>query len=422
MFSELLTTNFLDVIKSSAKKQVIVERNRYKRVFSTIKKYCEDNKLMISNKYELLDMGDEIDNIKLPMYNIYTHFPLHHANNLSNIIHENNASDIDAKYTRMRTIKEKEEFIIDYNFRMVAIVYKIQKHKNGEPYDIVKPVKINKLLYIPSEIEIIDVYNILYNPAKFSEWESTKVFEQKLYDQIRERKDSGILGGNCKNKKKSIMEALKISIVKNWIPNRDDVVLLGTWAIDWCKLQGDICINQDKIQIICSDDILSSINEHARSFTNFDITVKEQELHIPKDFRTKRFTYYINITTDRGIVEKPFMDVFNCTQFELVPYFKSNGIMIGAPYVQLRFIFIDLWVLRVIKNLQLISGDVLNIKVAKLWAMAEYFRGMNTDIQYTGVYKDYNVDKKMSGLNQQKRFFPYYPYLHIRDQKIYRDL
>ncbi len=422
MFSELLTTNFINNIKTAARSNMLNERNRYKRVFSIIKKYCEDNKLIISNKYELLDMKDELDNVKLPLFNIYTHFPLRHANNLTNIIYESNISDIDSKYTRMRTMKEKEEFVIDYNFRIVAAIYKIQKHKNGEPYDIIRPVKINNLLYIPSEIEIIDIYNILYNPAKFSEWETNKIFEQKLYDQIRGRKESGILGGNCKSKKKTIIEALKTSIVKNWIPQRKDVVLLGAWAVDWYKLQGDICTNNEKIQIICADDILGSISDHAKTFTNFDITVKEQEMHIPKDFRTKRFTYYVNLITDRGIVEKPFMDVFNCTKFELIPYFNSNGIMLGSPYVQLRFIFIDLWVLRVIKNLQLITGDILNNKIHKLWGIAEFFRSMNVEVEYTGVYRDYTIDKKMSGLNQNKRFFPYYPYLYMRDQKTYRNV
>ena len=470
-FSDILDANFIQTVQDSAMEGIKEERSRFENIYKAIEKYCMKNKLMLSNKYVLTGDAENRDNISDRMYLIYTSNPFRHANELTNKIYQAMIKQPQAKYTSLKTVKEKEEFAIHYDFRQVAQIYKVQKHKHGEPYDIIKPVQIsyrrdaanvntddkadskvdndvnnaaNKvdskldnggLLYLPSEIELIDIYHTLYNPGSFKDMDTAIIFESKLFDQVSNRKEQGILGAaDCKSKKKDLIEGIKISLMRDWLPHSNNI-LIGAWAHDWYKLGKEVCVNKEKIQIISAttpDDLLSELQTYINSMSNFKISYRKQELHIPKDFRTARFTFYIHLISERGIIEKPFLDVFNCTDFEIVPCIKVNNILIGTKWVLLRFMFIDLWILRVIKNLGLITVDILNKKIEYLWKLIMFFKEDNIQqskdksipckkILFQGIHRDFHMDKKVSNI-QGKRFYPYYPYVYLKQNNSYREI
>jgi hypothetical protein len=312
-------------------------------------------------------------------------------------------------------------------------------------------------------------------------------FEKLLYEQVHARKEKGILGAydNCKERRKDLIEAIKVSIVKDWLPSMhkhkggglddmleehyDDVfggidsntsdseasndsnesnesdtasvnslditagkekvvyVLVGAWARDWIRQGEQLCTNLEKIQLIADitpNELQHELTMYTKKITKMRITFKEQELHIPKDFRTVRYTFYMEVGSEKGIIEKPFLDLFNSANFELIPYYLVDGINIAHWYVICKFLFIDLWVVRVIKTLGLFSADILNQKIDYIWQLIEFFKDKSVDessIKFTGTYRDFQVDKKLNNL-QIKTPYPYYPEIYFDDNKKYRDV
>jgi hypothetical protein len=423
--SSILEKGFLDDIKERALVVIKKEREQFNPVWETIKKYCEKNKLIISNKYVILGKENIAENIHKKEYNIYTSKPFKHANNLANEIHKNNNEDPDCIYMRMRTITENETFAVDYNLRQVAIIHKIQSRQRGEPTQLIKPVSINKLLYMPSEIELIDIYHTLYDPSRYDETEEAMMFEKLLFKRVAERKEKGIIGGSiCKDLKKQRIEALKIGIVSEWMPNKSNLILIGPWAYDWIRTPKELCANIEKIQIISdwtAEEMKVQLQRYVHTITKFTITYREQELDIPKDARTKRYTFYIQCNTDRGIVEKPFMDLFPIAVFEIIPYNKIEGVLIGDRNVILRFLFIDMWVIRVIQSLGILSKDILNKKITYLWELIDFFRMRDGQkcVDFIGTHRDAIIDKKMTNLKGNSHY-PYYPSMFYNKQKSYR--
>jgi hypothetical protein len=326
----------------------------------------------------------------------------------------------------LRTVIEHEEFIIDYDMRMVANIYKLQKHKSVEPIDIIKPLSIKNIYYMPSEIELIDVYHQLY---KMNDVEQYLQYEELLFNQVSKRKEKGILGANCKELKKQMLESVKIDLCLNWIMSTGKKqVLVGAWAYAWLAIgRAALCSNVEKIQIISDathDEVLKSLNKYMSSYKiPFVVTVREQELHIPKDFRTSRYTYYVNVDTEKGVVEKPFLDLFNCADFEVIPYYTIDKMNIGYKYVILRFLFIDLWIIRVIRTLGLLTSEVLNKKLIYIWDLIAYFRQLDTfsSLNFIGTHIDPAVYKKINTLNE-KLYHPYYPSIYKKIHNRYREI
>lgn len=424
--ASLVKTDFLQDAKEQAFEVILKDRNRYKLVWETIEKYCASHKLIISSIYVLLDASSSLQAQFDKSYKIYTSNPFRHANALTNAIHKCMINDDIRQYTKLRTIIEHEEFIIDYDMRPVAFFYKLQKHKSVEPIDIIKPISIKHVYYMPGEIELIDVYHQLY---KMNELDNNMQYEEMLFDQVSKRKEKGILGSNCKDLKKQMLEVVKIDLCLNWLMSTGKKqILIGAWAHDWIVLGRDkLCTNIEKIQIISDMDqneVLNSLNKYlALTNTRFVATMREQELHIPKDFRTSRYTYYVNVESEKGIVEKPFLDLFNSANFEVIPYYTINKMNIGYKYVILRFLFIDLWIIRVIKTLGLLTNEVLNKKLLYIWDLISYFRQLDTfsEWNFIGTSIDAVVDRKINTLND-KLYYPYYPEIYKKIHNKYREI
>jgi hypothetical protein len=442
--SLLLETEFYNDVCFDTKEIVIADRFKHKEIFDIIRKYCSENDIIVSNVHHLIRNNtsiecknlDDLMYIKDFNYQLYADNPLYHANNLINYIHKELTDNTKYKeildLLRLKTVQKKKEFSIEFDFRIVANIYKIQKQKDKTLTEYIRPVVIDNLKFLPPEIEIIDVYHNMYDLEKNGNV-STNILrlhaEEKLYEQIAVRKDKNMLGGNeCKNRRKELIEYIKLSLVSQWLKDRDDICLIGSWAYDWLKNEGKICVNREKIQIISKlqvESISVSIEKFVKPMTNFQITYKEQQLNIPKDFRTKRYTFYINIETERGIVEKPFLDLFNSAEFEIIPFAIFNGICIGDKYVILRFLYIDLWILRLIYALGIITNDIINMKIDHYWFLINEFRGNYGDklktTNFFGIYRNYLVDKKQENL-KGKKYTPYIPSIYLAENNTYREL
>lgn len=414
-FVEILKSDFINNTLEKANLLIEEDRKKYIKIWEIVNKYCKQNNIIISNKNKLykLKLIDE-------QYNIYTIDAYYHAVNLSNELHKN----LEEKLINLNTVKQHEELCIFIDRRPLINIFTLKEYPNISVFKIINPVKIDELYYFPPEIEIIDLYNDLYNPAKFSDWEKIKSNDEpKLYEMILARKKEGIYGaGDCKILRKELVEILKIDIIQKVLTKFKDAILIGAWSNNiLTKGVLNICADEEKIQII-SDKSTNEIIDLIQSNINIKhkIISKIQDLNIPKDFRTNRVTLYLQIQTNTGTIDKPFLDIFNSTSFELIPYYEVDNINIGDKYVILRFLFIDLWIIKIVEKLGYLDKNVTNEKINRILGLIQRFRNMPEKIiKYKGIFHDYSIDKKIYNLIHSSFKPKYIPEKYYKEQGKY---
>jgi hypothetical protein len=499
---------FVD-IKNNMYNTILKERNHYKKIYDIVEEYIIKNKLLVSNLYKISNIEKNIDSLFDYYYIVYCEISLIHANNIINNIFEEikkqitNENKIDLynaddpstaiKFLNLKTLTKNEEFSIDYNNRTIIKLYALQKYTKEEKIrvlNVIMPDKIDNILYIPAEIEIIDVYQKIYNGNQ-----QYLLFDDILFKKIK--KSNKITGGNynksnkyntnkyntnryntnkyntnkynkhqrqsynknsdiknsdiknsltssyyeddieqdeedkpktCYEKKKDILEAIKIAFIKDFLKGRKDIMLIGANAYNWYVNGSNFCPNFDRLQIISnlsSIEIRNEINKFINDLgQKFKLSYGEElDLMIPKDFRTKRQVFSISVKTDKGMKIKPFLEYFNSAQFDIIPGMIKDDVLLGQKYVILRFLFIDIWIAKYVFKTGHINEELFNKRIARLW---EVIDGINvipmiTDL-FLGIHKDYDIAKKQKNIENDVNYLPYYPNSYYNKNKKIREI
>jgi hypothetical protein len=435
MFKTLENTSYFSVIKEDAAKAILDDRKKFSDLYNIIDTYCKNHsELIISDAKMLLD---KVDNLAFKTYDIYCENPFMHATVLTNEIYTKVG-----KWVQMTTIIIHQELQIWYDTRLIATIYKLIKGKEIDLENLINPIKIYGINYMSPEIEIIDIYKRLYLPNYASEWLNLLEVESFMEDLVKQR--SEILGGdsicgNIARRQKTDMEDLKLLLYNNFIisqpPHDNNRILIGHWAINTAKAihySSLVESHVEKLQIISSnaENDIKEVKKIIEKHTDLAITHKQHILHLPKDFRIKRYTLYLSSYSQKEI---PFMDIFNSAEFELIPFntLKLNAehskipgdINIGNPYVLLRFAIIDIWILRVISKIGNITQKCLLAKLRSLYELINIVKHdkikelqMAFGTHYIGTNIDYESAKKIEKL-QYKMIPPYIPILAQKQGK-----
>ena len=415
------------------------ERERYDKLYNVIKAYVIEHKLLISNPYLISNLSNNSDMFLDYSYVIYCATPLRHANNIVNLIYDELLTSDNKLISTlvMNTVVKNEEFSIAFDNRFIANIFAIQRNRpKGNSLDISKiivPNYINKVPYVPDELEIIEIYNNIYSnqgsiQARLDiEERMFKNIVHKIGGEVKEISD--IIGGStCYERKKDALEAIKISIITNFLAGRQDLALLGPMAVEWIQSEGKICPKFDRIQLVGTltlKELETELKKYLNSLgRDYNMSVGgELDLLIPKDFRTKRAIFSIAIRTDFGIKEKPFLEYFNSCNFELIPVYEINNIIVVSKYVLLRFLFIDIWVSKFVYSIGKIDKKNYTTKQTRYLELVKYVNKMPFIADGTiGVYYDYLVSKGEKKLAQELFFIPYYPFGYFNKNKQLRQL
>lgn len=459
MLSSLEQTDFSTVISEKANVLIKKDRMRFNEVYRVTEEYCKNNDIIIGDVNVIADSKTDKDF----QYNLYCEFPYKHAMNLANLIHSNVG-----EWVKMKTVVGHQEFTIEYDMRPLIQLYSLDGQKNVNLHSLILPVKINELLYMSPEIEIIDIYHKLYSPNYSEDWEDLVVLENKLFTLLGKRVTDGVFGGKQSPQDKTDFQYLKYLVLSEFCSKFiKDYVVIGHWALHVIEASKDpnskMNSSVEKLQVITSIPIKQSIENvtnFIQKYTNAKVSSRRQDLHIPKDFRTRRYTIYISVDGK----DKAFMDIFDCGTFELVPYIpfslkttyagvkkdsqfnrgrgnnrdrsrsrdRGNNrsrsrsrsrrggedefiIKVGNPYVLLRFLVIDLWIIRMIHEMGHLTNDMLKVKTKYIMFVIDKIKNPELGIydkvfgsNYVGTHKDYDISKKVNNL-KGKMFYPYYP-------------
>jgi hypothetical protein len=424
MFKQLLDTDFFQQVSDEAQQKIIKkDRGCYKSVFDETRKVIANDSLVI-----LSDVATILNNKNTEMEDeivLYTTHPRRTATKIANDIHEKYG-----KFVQMRAIIPNKEYSIMYNMRGLIKLYSIEKYKNIPI--LFNAVKINSLYYFPPEIELMDIYHKLYLPNYYDDWGKLLEQEKLLY------KTFTVKGGvdkcvSCKGNRKIDINNLKLLIL-NFL-NNENYVLVGKWAHNIIKKEKDIA-SDENVQIISENNInhdYQNIMSFLSSYTNYGIYFKKKKIYIPKDSRIYKYTFYIKYPTfisasknSRGI-DKPFLDIYNCGEYELIPFitkkYDDNSLRVGNLFVQLRFLLIDLWIYRLLNHLKIIDDKIFaekkiyicsSIKMAKKY-MPESFKD-----KFMGINYDEKIEQKISLSESQTKKSSYYPELSMKKEKKYK--
>lgn len=444
MFKSLLDTNFFKIVSDEANDTIIKkDRLSYKKIFeflrteiienSNKKNSLHNDKIIFSDVNKIIkhsiksDIIQDQDEVESEM-TIYTTHARKMATTIANIIHK-----IFGKFVQMRAIIPNEEYDVMVDMRNLIKLYRIDRYKKVKLSVLFNAICINDLWYFPADVELIDIYHKLYLPNFNEEWEYLSKAESLLYKQIKTNK----IGGSkkcveCKIKRKLDVFQIKLLLLK--FLNNENFVCVGNWAHTIIENNSSNIDDHFNIQIISENDIdqdYDNIVNYLSKYTNYGIFYKKKRLHIPKDNRIFKYTFFIKYPTlGMKIVDKRFLDIYNCGSYELIPYipikYNDINLKVGNIFVQMRFLLIDLWHLKLLKHLDKLNSDDFKTKYKYVFNTMNKMKKKlpdgfkNSPNQYIGINFDEKIAQKLEISKKQIKRTSYYPELSIKNTKTYK--
>ncbi len=87
--------------------------------------------------------------------------------------------------------------------------------------------------------------------------------------------------------------------------------------------------------------------------------LKKKNLFIGRDRRISKHTLLVSFAHSNEFTntQKPFIDIYNNSEYELIPYYKHNGICMAHNWVEIRFYYIEIWNILAAYHLKIISYE-----------------------------------------------------------------
>ena len=430
--------NTPELIQHAEKFVLDNDRMMYMKFFTAAEEFCIKNDIIIGGKVGLDLLAGVLLTKDSFMWDLYCDNTYNMAKSLADCLYDVSDPHVSSKTVSMRTDIKHKEFTVTVHGRLFFKIFALDKYRGIELIKLMGPatrpgyLTKRPIKLISEEMQLIDIYRSLYSPLKVANWQDCLIAEDKLYNLIKEtivkKSTHEISGGDPRVEEmfgsqekitKSFIDELLIS---DFIKSVNGI-LIGDYALNALGLEE----SPSRVQIISDrnmDDIVKSIEvslgQTKKNIKDIKIKYVKYPLNIPSDFQiTKHTVYLVNQE------QVPIMDVFNCAQYELIPYEPGTGdykgMFIANPFVTLRFKFIDLWVLKIILNLgtdnpefiRKRSHNIIN-SVEKLRSYVHKIIKENSfDIfqltNYAGVYTNELVAKKKLIKEVGIRFPIYYP-------------
>lgn len=364
------------------------DRMQYVAFFEETERFCSKNKILLGGAVGIdLIVGNPITKDSF-YWELYCADTFNMAKNLAVALAGVNSPHVPAETTSMQTRLRHKEFDIFINARpfIKLISLEVGREKLSVEPEMRKALFTGVTLgCMPRELQLIQVYRILYTPAMASAWKGTLRNESKL--RIKTVAGQGSEGPDSEF----------ISLVHG------DRVLIGGYALR--KL--GIFPSNARLQFITSDDISTVIAECKGLVRKAErVSFTTASIKVPDDFQTAK---YIIRATD-GKSERIIAEVYDSSAFEMIPFQEVEGLKLGSPWVILRFMYINIWSLRVTRaNFSKMASHLEDCNMFRNQvdvATAFYIE------DYVGNYHDPRVEKSKLVKQQTEagfRFRTYYP-------------
>lgn len=414
-------------------KDIVMEiRMKDKLAYEVVEDYMIKENFIVSGNMGVKLLLDEERGMKDFIYTCFCEDSFYHANNLANVLYKAVCEakfDPEERIVSMRTVRQNQKYAISFNRNIIIELFELKKVGGIETRDIITPSRVKlfsekRVLALPPEVQLLDIYQSLYSPISAGDWLDLDTSEKKLRNWLSARLAKG---GDESKKKSTIPNNVQKIILTMLTKPHHTMALSGEFAMQKLK----IIDNPKRIVHLTSTDIDKDLvfikTELSNVYPNVPITHTKRNMNLLNDFRLVKVSIKMGGESD----SREIIHMYNSGEYELLPYQVIDGIKVMHPYVLLRFALIEIWTLKWIKALKIIPDTVADEKysyivanINKLWGhlakmtIEEKFQSQN----YHGYYIKEDLAYKMYLQKNKKRFPYYYPEIAIRDTGKVRDI
>jgi hypothetical protein len=424
--------NIVEKLEPDAEKFIMDnDRMLYLPFFERAEKFCADNSILLGGRVGIdILVGRPVTKDSF-VWDLYCDDTFKNAKGLADALAEVTSPHVSPRTVALQTDIRHKEFTLRVNTRNLFKIYSMDRYRGIKLVELMGAAsRTSYFAKIPigclsEEMQLIEIYRTLYSPKKISMWVDELSAEDTIYnlikDSLGEKSTKEISGGADKINRSRVEELLTRKLIagtNNVIIGDHALIALGLIK-SASRLQ---FITEDSIDNIAKAAEVVLANELRKvKINNVKVTFVRYPLNIPSDFQITKYTLYINTGRDQIAIA----DIFNSSQFEMIPYWIFPGeyekVKIGNPWVLLRFLLIDIWVLKLILNIGTDNPDFIKKRIKNIIDHADAVRTLARRnvtespekvfqlTNYVGVFFDEVVARKKMIKEIGERFPVYYP-------------
>jgi hypothetical protein len=445
-YIKMFSINQLAAIKNQVDEKIYAERERYIKIYQVIETYIEkhnkrENCIILGGTYGINLLLHNKRAISDYEYILYSENAFVHANDLTNLIDsaligmEKDDESIKIWGCSLKTVLPNKKYNIIIDERPI-VEFNMIRAQDVSIYDLILPTTVGKFLILPLMFHLMDMYRSLYSPAQAGKWEELLGIEKKIITNlsVETLKGAGeefVITGVVRQK-------IVNQIIEKFITNNQNCVLIGEYAL---KLLINTEVENNILQIIYAPseqlkigqviEKLAPIRKIVADVTKRDIPVEFSygNVKVMQDTRLMRISVKIGSERNR----KEVMYIYAIT-YDMIPFNKiyvKKGlptIQVGDPFVIMRFLLIEIWIIRWISASKKIEKTFADRRINSLISryvtlhkmLDKQTGGLRVfSKQFVGVYEDEILMQKIS-MQQSKRYAQYSPRKYLADNKQYR--
>ena len=371
-----------DLIAEAKKFVLENDRAQYQPYFETAERFCSERGVVIGglNGIKLL-LGEPLTKDSF-FWELYCADTFAIAKDLVEVLYATKVNHIDSRTLNLQTNIKNREFTIAVDARILFKVYSLDMYRGVSLSNVMGSVQCDgwfgsKVNVFPPAIVLISLYQNLYSPSKCGQWEDSLTAEKSVYKKFIDEDGTDVKEGGFD---KSVADDILLrSLLKD-----KRIVLIGDYAaskyglVSGSRIQILTDIPPEELSAMTSRVLSEEKNQLRRvKVTHTRTSYARFNLNIPSDFQISKHTMYAVV----GGEQIPLFDVFNSPEYEQIPYVVIDKIQIATPYVLLRFVFIDIWIIKLIIGIEQVKNDAevkkelgLKARINSLKALASKLR------------------------------------------------
>lgn len=384
--------DIFDIYKEAIMVQINKDRAHYNVYFTALERYIADKEIVVSGPTATALLLSEPINPTEYRYDLLCRDVVTHARKI--------ASDFYAAtknpYIYVRTkifgrelgiyVDERElvSFMLVDQYKGVDLLQNIGHSTVRGYFEQNAEIKV-----LTPEIQLIDMYRMLYSPAASKKWielkkRAEKMMQLFLSEIVDDRLRADIVKEEKQKRKDEEADGVEGS--RDADPYAAKLEQLGA-----IHVHDNIWISDQPMDVIAAATGIKEFNQNT--------------LKLPYDFRLRRTVFF----KAQGESRTAAFFVYNSMQYDL---------MNTSVYVRLRFILIEIWVVRLVRDVGAYEPAAAEQKIASFLRVV---RELNEEISgaslaelfpldFVGTYYDEIIARKQQMIEMKKSYTPnWYP-------------
>jgi hypothetical protein len=369
MFGSL---DVVDIAEKLATDSVLEDRLQYRPFMEVIEKYISGS----TGKPEMVAGGKAATRLLLRQaqkssapptpdaysMELFSGKAHHHAKQLADLLYAV-APDSLGHYVKADIYAA--EASISINARDMVRIKLLPIRKGAALADMVIPTTVSaqfisaRIPCMGPEIQLIDIYRALCDPAQADSWLGLLRDERQLRDLFLhgiKAKIKEATGGRPESPAPKADAEFWHAMLEKFVRGAGRVVIGSAASNPAMIAQG-----RHRVQLVTANRLKEEAEDLQRlaAAHSINISTAINDPSVPIDPRLERLTGYM--LTGEGKRE-PFINIFGAGQYELVPWVEKSGVRTGTPIVIMRFRLVDIWTIQLLLHIKSITpGYARNI-------------------------------------------------------------